>query len=72
MLALIGLGGQEMLLIFLFFILAPIFPILPLWMIFKKSGQSPWLCLLALIPGVGVLIALCVAAYSTWRIEETE
>jgi branched-subunit amino acid transport protein AzlD len=42
-------------------------PIFPLWTIFKKSGQNPWLSLLALVPGFGVLVALYIAAFSDWR-----
>ncbi|MFD2936532.1 hypothetical protein [Spirosoma flavum] len=67
MLAFIGLGGPEFLVIFLFFYITPI-P--PLWAIFKKSGQNPWFSLLLLLPGIGILIALYILAYSNWRIEK--
>lgn len=67
MLAFIGFGGPEVLLIFSICLLTPI---LPLWKIFKKSGQNPWLSLLALIPILGILVALYVAAYSNWPTEE--
>ncbi|MBO0949775.1 hypothetical protein [Fibrella forsythiae] len=66
-LAIMGLGGQELLLIFIAFLLMPLLPIVPLWVIFKKSGQNPWLSLLAFIPGAGVLIALFVVAFSNWQ-----
>jgi branched-subunit amino acid transport protein AzlD len=64
MLLFIGLGAQEVLVLVLGFFLVPIFP---LWTIFKKSGQNPWLSLLALVPGFGVLVALYIAAFSDWR-----
>ena len=69
MLTFIGLGGQE--LILLLFVLIPwnLVFIIPLWQIFKKSGQNPLLSLLALIPVVGLVVALFVAAYSRWKVE---
>ncbi|MEZ0539757.1 hypothetical protein [Fibrella arboris] len=60
----IGLVGQEMIFVFLV-ILAPLFP---LWTILKKSGQNPWFSLLALLPGIGVLLVLYLAAFSTWNV----
>jgi len=69
MLAIIGLSGQEVLFLFIFVLLIPL---LPLWTIFKKSGQSPWWSLLAFIPGVGILVALYVAAFSNWRVGPKE
>ncbi|ARK10088.1 hypothetical protein [Fibrivirga algicola] len=65
MVAFIGIGGQEVLFLLIFVLLIPL---IPLWTIFKKSGQSPWWSLLAFIPGVGILLALYVAAFSTWRV----
>jgi hypothetical protein len=41
--------------------------ILPLWMICKKAGFSPWLSLLSLIP-LGGLILLYVLAFSDWKV----
>lgn len=66
MLAFIGIGFPELLLIVFLYLI----PILPLWKIFEKSGQNPWLSLLVLIPGLGVLIALFIAAYSNWRVQK--
>lgn len=67
MLVFIGLGAREFALISatLLFI-----PILPLWVIFKKSGQNPLFSLLALLPGLGLVIALYVAAFSDWRTDK--
>ena len=70
MLLFMGLGGQELLLILLTLfvvLLVSIIPVIPLWTIFKKSGQNPLLSLLALLPGIGLLLALYIAAFSTWR-----
>ncbi|WP_375444222.1 hypothetical protein [uncultured Fibrella sp.] len=38
--------------------------------IFKKSGQHPLFSLLALLPGIGLVIALYVAAFSDWRTDK--
>lgn len=64
----IGLGGSELLLILVG--LPALFLLFPIWTIFKKSGQNPWMSLLIFIPGIGILIALYVAAFSNWRIRE--
>ncbi|RYF56038.1 MAG: hypothetical protein EOO39_37245 [Cytophagaceae bacterium] len=72
MLAIIGLGGQELLLIFIALLFIPLLPVFPLWTIFKKSGQNPWLSLIAFLPGVGVIVALYIVAFSTWRPEQVE
>ena len=41
--------------------------IVPLWMICKKAGFSPWLSLLILIP-LGGLILLYVLAFADWKV----
>ena len=41
--------------------------IVPLWKICLKAGLSGPLSLLAIIPGVGMLIALYIIAFSEWR-----
>ncbi len=38
------------------------------WRIFVKAGMSGALGLLALIPGLGLIIALCVLAFSDWSV----
>jgi len=38
------------------------------WRIFTKAGLSGPLALLTLIPGVGWLIVLCIAAFSEWKV----
>ena len=45
--------------------LAAVLP--PYWMIFKKAGFSPWLCLLMILPLVNI-ITLWVIAFSTWKV----
>jgi uncharacterized membrane protein YhaH (DUF805 family) len=45
--------------------LAVILP--PYWMIFKKAGFSPWLCLLMILPLVNI-ITLWVIAFTTWNV----
>ncbi|HEX7006070.1 MAG TPA: hypothetical protein VF274_02960 [Alphaproteobacteria bacterium] len=40
--------------------------LLPLWKIFGKTGMSPWLSLLVLIPGLGGLICVVILAFGRW------
>ena len=40
------------------------------WRIFSKTGQSGALGLIALIPGIGLLVLLCILAFGTWPIEQ--
>jgi hypothetical protein len=37
-----------------------------LWRIFSKAGYSGAMALLALIPGLGPLICLCILAFGNW------
>lgn len=39
-----------------------------LWRIFTKAGYSGAMALLALIPGLGPLICLCVLAFGNWPV----
>ncbi len=38
------------------------------WRIFTKAGLAGPLSLLVLVPGIGVLIVLCILAFSEWRV----
>ena len=38
------------------------------WRIFVKAGMSGPLGLLVIIPGIGWLIALCILAFSDWKV----
>ena len=38
------------------------------WRSFTKAGLSGPLSLLVLIPGIGFLIALCILAFSEWKV----
>src|SRR5664279_4006484 len=40
----------------------------PFWFILKKAGFTPWLCLLCLIPSIGVLVLLYVLAFAEWKV----
>ena len=52
------------------FILAIVaFTIFIFWRIFKKTGQNGAMSLIALIPGVGTIIVLCMLAFGKWPIE---
>ena len=41
---------------------------IPSWFILKKAGFTPWLCLLCLIPTLGVLVLLYVLAFAEWKV----
>ncbi len=43
-----------------------IFPIFCFWRIFAKAGYNGALALLCLIPGVGMIIVLCILAFGVW------
>jgi hypothetical protein len=43
-----------------------IFFIFLFWRICEKAGYSGAMSLLALIPGVGIIILLCILAFSQW------
>jgi hypothetical protein len=43
-----------------------IFPIFCFWRIFAKAGYNGAMALLCLIPGIGMIIVLCILAFSTW------
>jgi hypothetical protein len=52
----------------IFFFVAIVIVIIPLWQICKKAGFSPWLSLLAIFPTLGVLILLYILAFSQWKV----
>lgn len=54
-------------LIGLFIIVGIAIVIVPLWMICKKAGFSPWLSLLVLVP-LGMLILLYILAFGEWKV----
>ena len=43
-----------------------IFPIFCFWRIFAKAGYNGAMALLCLIPGIGMIIVLCILAFGTW------
>jgi hypothetical protein len=38
------------------------------WRIFTKAGLAGPLALIAIFPGIGPLIVLCILAFSDWRV----
>jgi uncharacterized membrane protein YhaH (DUF805 family) len=40
----------------------------PCWFILKKAGFTPWLCLLCLIPSIGLVVLLYVLAFADWKV----
>jgi len=45
------------------------FQIFLFWRIYTKTGQSGAMSLIGLVPGVGLLILLCILAFSKWPVE---
>ncbi|WP_306590306.1 hypothetical protein [Geothrix sp. 21YS21S-4] len=43
-----------------------VFPIFCFWRIFQKAGYNGAMALLCLIPGIGMIIVLCILAFGTW------
>ena len=43
-----------------------IFPIFCFWRIFTRAGFNGAMALLCLIPGIGMIIVLCILAFGTW------
>ncbi len=59
-----GLGAG----VLLFGILVTAFLVFLFWRSFTKAGLSGPLSLLVLIPGIGLLIVLCILAFSEWKV----
>ncbi len=60
---LMGLGCMG----FIFFALVlMIFPVFCFWRIFTKAGHNGAMALLCLVPGVGMIIVLCILAFGDW------
>ncbi|WP_368414549.1 hypothetical protein [Falsiroseomonas sp.] len=47
-------------------LLALVFYVLPLALIARKAGRSPWLALLAIIPVIGIIVLLRELAVGAW------
>lgn len=50
------------------FVVFVVVAIIPLWKIFGKTGMSPWLALLVLIPGLGGLACILILAFARWPV----
>ena len=44
------------------------FMIFLFWRVFAKAGMSGALGIIAIVPGIGWLICLCILAFSNWRV----
>jgi len=60
-----GGGGIIMMLIF------AVLLVLPFWKLWGRTGHSPWISLLMLIPMVNVIV-LYVLAFKAWPIDENQ
>lgn len=52
----------------LIWLLMVIFFVFLFWRIFTKAGMAGALGLIALLPGLGWIICLCILAFSQWRV----
>jgi len=41
----------------------------PVWRIFKRVGIFPWLSLIVLVPGMGIVFCALIVALSKWQIQ---
>ena len=63
-----GLGMGAVLFAFLFVFAIAAFFVYLVWRIFAKAGLPGPLGLLWLVPGIGWIIALCILAFSEWKV----
>jgi len=49
-----------------FYVITVTIVMIPVWFILKKTGYTPWLSLLCLLPSLGVLVLLYVLAFADW------
>jgi hypothetical protein len=61
-----AIGGWECIIIAVVLLLSLV-PLYLFWRVFDKTGMSPWLSLMVLVPG-GYLVALAVLAFATWPV----
>ena len=40
--------------------------VIPVWVIYRKSGLSPWLSLILFIPVIGIFATYMILAFSNW------
>lgn len=52
-------------------LLVTLFFVFLFWRIFTRAGMAGALGLIALIPGIGSLICLCILAFGDWRVAPT-
>ena len=52
----------------IFGLLVSVFLVFLVWRIFVKAGMAGPLSLLILIPGLGLLVVLCILAFSDWNV----
>ena len=56
----------------LFALLIAAFMVFLFHRIFTRAGYNGWIGLLALIPGIGSLICLCILAFDTWPLKKKQ
>jgi len=50
------------------YLVAVVALMIPCWFICKKSGFSPWLSLLCIVPSLGTLVLLYILAFAQWSV----
>jgi hypothetical protein len=64
--ALAGLAAAGCLVWLIFFLAMVLFPVFCFWRIFAKAGYNGAMALICLVPGIGLIIVLCILAFGTW------
>lgn len=64
--ALAGLAAAGCMIWIVVLLAMVIFPIFCFWRIFTKAGYNGAMALLCLVPGIGMIIVLCILAFGTW------
>jgi len=49
-------------------IIGTIIFLVPVWVIFKKAGYSPFLSLLGVVPLFGMLVQMIILAFGSWPV----
>jgi hypothetical protein len=64
-----SLGVPELIIVMMMLLIMGAIPVVLGWVVFSKTGMPGALSLIALIPGVGLLVVLCILAFAEWPIQ---
>lgn len=64
-----SLGFPELIIIMMVTLIMGAIPVALGWVVFSKTGLPGALSLIALFPVVGILVVVCILAFTEWPIE---